>query len=111
MSLGEPLEDLARRVSRFADDVRREHARLRTAVPAVRWASSAASRFRERAEEHAQALARAADRLDEAATSLLQHARQVREREEDLAEAVLGGVRAAAGALHDAAGAVAGRLR
>ncbi|NHC47611.1 hypothetical protein [Motilibacter aurantiacus] len=111
MSLGEPLDDLARRVGRAADEVRREHARLVAAVPGVRWASSAAARFRQRAEEHARALVGAADRLDDAAAALARHARQVRRREEDIAAVVLGGVRAAAGAVQDAADAVTGRLR
>jgi hypothetical protein len=78
--LAADLESLARRADRIADEVRRTEERLRRQARAVRWESSAATAYQERALAHAVGLARCACLVDEVAEDLRHSALVVHER-------------------------------
>jgi hypothetical protein len=79
---GDPdaLEAIARQIEACAGGVRDRTQRLRVAVGAVAWRSTAATAFRAVAEEDAHRADHAAAELDEAAARLRRHAGLVRER-------------------------------
>ncbi len=79
---GDPdeLNRLAARISASAEEARDHAHALSSRCMWVDWESAAADRFRGTAERDVAALRRAADRLDEAAHLLRQHAESIRER-------------------------------
>ena len=77
---GDPdaLDGLARRLERDASAVRAQARALVVAAEATAWEGAAAQAFRRSVDGDAARVARAADRLDEAASELRRHADEVR---------------------------------